>query len=319
MMYVYTLIGFVLLFGGGEFLVRGAVAVSRRFGLSPLLVGMTVVAWCTSAPELVVSMGAALAGRSDIAVGNVVGSNIFNVLGVIGAAALIAPIVVDRRKLRRDSAVMLAASVALIAISFTGVIGRVAGVALFTGIVLYVALSYRAEKLAPSSPEAELHEHEASEIEGPRSAWAGVGYLAAGLAALVVGSQFLVNGATDIARLLGVSEAVIGLTLVAVGTSLPELATSVVAAIRRHSDVAVGNVVGSNIFNILGILGVTAIVRPIGVAEQIIRIDNWVMIGVAVLLSILLLGRGRVGRLAGAGFLALYITYLVVQFGGFAA
>ena len=319
MMYVYTLVGFVLLFGGGEFLVRGAVAVSRRFGLSPLLVGMTVVAWCTSAPELVVSMGAALAGRSDIAVGNVVGSNIFNVLGVIGAAAVIAPIVVDRRGLRRDSAVMLAASAALVAISFTGVIGRIAGVVLFAGVIAYVAYSYRAEKRAPSSPEAILHEHEAEEIEGPQSAWAGLGYLAAGLAALVVGSQFLMNGATEIARLLGVSEAVIGLTLVAVGTSLPELATSVVAAVRRHSDVAVGNVVGSNIFNILGILGLTAMVRPIGVAEQIIRVDNLIMIGVAILLSVLLLVRGRVGRIAGAGFLALYVAYLVVQFSGMAA
>ena len=319
MMYVYTLVGFVLLFGGGEFLVRGAVAVSRRFGLSPLLVGMTVVAWCTSAPELVVSMGAALAGRSDIAVGNVVGSNIFNVLGVIGAAALIAPIVVDRRELRRDSAVMIGASILLSAISLTGLIGRAAGVVLFAGIVAYVVLSYRAERRAPSSPEATLHEHEADEIEAPKSAWAGVGYLAAGLAALVVGSQFLMNGATEIARLLGVSEAVIGLTLVAVGTSLPELATSVVAAMRRHSDVAVGNVVGSNIFNILGILGLTAIVRPIGVAEQIIRVDNLVMIGVAILLSVLLLARGKVGRIAGAGFLALYVAYLVVQFSGMAA
>lgn len=316
MMYVYSLVGFVLLFGGGEWLVRGAVAVSRRFGLSPLLIGMTVVAWCTSAPELVVSMGAALDGRSDIAIGNVVGSNIFNVLGVLGAAALIAPIVIKTSELKRDTAVMLVSSIALALVAWTGEIGRLAGTALVAAVISYVWISYRSELRNNALPSAELHVHESEEIEAPSSVWVGVGYLAAGLVALVIGSRFLITGATDIARVLGVSEAVIGLTLVAVGTSLPELATSVVAAVRKHSDVAVGNVVGSNIFNILGILGITSLVRPIGVAEQIATIDVWVMVAVAVALTPFLLVTGRIGRRAGAVALALYVAYVVVLFRG---
>lgn len=312
-MYVFAGLGLVLLFGGGELLVRGAVAVSRRFSISPLLVGMTVVAWCTSAPELVVSFGAALEGRSDIAIGNIVGSNIFNILGVLGAAALIVPIVVRPTSLRRDVAVMLAASGALAIVGQTGEIGRMAGAMLMLGIGAYVWYSYRAEARAPNDPSAEMHVHESEEIEGPRSTWVGVGYFTAGLAALIVGSRLLIIGATEIAAAMGVSEAAIGLTLVAVGTSLPELATSVVAAVRRHSDVAVGNVVGSNIFNILGILGLTSVVRPIAVAERIATVDIWVMVAVALLLAPQLLWRGSIGRITGVAYLAAYVVYAVVS------
>jgi cation:H+ antiporter len=309
--YAATLAGFVLLFGGGELLVRGAVSVSKRFGISPLLIGMTVVAWCTSAPELVVSVGAALNGQPDISVGNVVGSNIFNILGVMGAAALLSPIVVKPRELRRDTGVMIASALALALLGLTGVISRVAGAFFFMGIVFYVWYSYRAERLRPSAPGSELHTHEAEEIEGPTSSWAGVAYLTVGLVMLVVGSRFLILGATEIARTFGISEAVIGLTVVAIGTSLPELATSVIAALRKHSDVAVGNVVGSNVFNILGILGITALISPISVAEQIARVDNWVMLGVSLLAAVFLLWKGRIGRVAGAGFLGLYVAYVV--------
>lgn len=314
MMYLAAVGGFVLLFGGGEFLVRGAVAVSRRFGLSPLLIGMTVVAWCTSAPELVVSMGAALKGSSDIAVGNVVGSNIFNVLGVLGASAVITPIVVKPKALRRDAAVMLAAALALALIALTGEIGRLAGAVLLVALAAHIIYSYRSET-CKTCPSAELHEHEAEEFTGPGSLGAGLGYLAIGLGALVIGSKLLISGATEIARTFGVSEAVIGLSLVAVGTSLPELATSVVAALRGHADVAVGNVVGSNIFNILGILGLTALVRPIGVAEHMASLDVWIMLGVCLIVAVLLLVRGRIGRVAGATALALYAGYMALLFG----
>lgn len=314
MMYVYAGIGLVLLFGGGEFLVRGAVAVSRRFAVSPLLIGMTVVAWCTSAPELVVSLGAALDGRSDIAIGNVVGSNIFNILGVLGASALITPIVVKPRGLRRDTAVMLVSALGLALVAQTGSIGRIAGGILTAGVIAYVWLSYRAESKRPDDPAAEVHLHEAEEIAGPESAWVGIGYFAGGLTALVVGSRFLITGATDIALTFGVSEAAIGLTLVAVGTSLPELATSVVAAFRKHADVAVGNVIGSNIFNILGILGVTSLIKPVGVAEQIATIDVWVMVAVSVLLVPWLLWRGRIDRFSGAAYLIVYVAYVVFLF-----
>ncbi|PKQ29823.1 MAG: sodium:calcium antiporter, partial [Actinobacteria bacterium HGW-Actinobacteria-10] len=262
LMYLSAFAGFVLLFGGGEFLVRGAVMVSRRFGLSPLLIGMTVVAWCTSAPELVVSLGAALEGRSDLALGNVVGSNIFNVLGVLGAAAIITPILVDPKALKRDMAVMLTAVAALVLVATTGEIGRISGAALLIALLLYVVVSYRSEVRQPSLPSATLHEHESAEVVASGSMVSGIAFLSAGLMALVVGSRFLIVGASDIARTFGVAEAVIGLSLVAVGTSLPELATSVIAALRGHPDVAVGNVVGSNTFNILGILGITALVRP---------------------------------------------------------
>ncbi|MDZ4169664.1 MAG: calcium/sodium antiporter [Coriobacteriia bacterium] len=316
MTYVYALSGFVLLFGGGEFLVRGAVAVSKRFGLSPLLIGMTVVAGCTSAPELVVSMSAALQGSSDIAVGNVVGSNIFNILGVLGVAALITPIVIRPSSLRRDTTVMLASAIGLALVAQSGELGRTTGVVLLMGVALYVVLSYRTELKNPESPAAELHEHEAAEIEGPRSMWVGVGYLLGGLGALIIGSRFLIIGSTEIARTFGVSEAVIGLSLVAVGTSLPELATSVVAAVRKHSDVAVGNVVGSNIFNILGILGLTAVIRPISIAEQMASVDVWVMVAVSVALVPFLIWRGRIGRITGVAFLAAYTAYMLVLFNG---
>ena len=309
MMYAFTLFGFVLLFGGGELLVRGAIAVSRRFAISPLLIGMTVVAWCTSAPELVVSMGAALEGRPDIAVGNVVGSNTFNVLGVLGASALIAPIALRPASVRRDVLWMLGSSAGLLLIAPVGVLGRAVGVVLALSMAAYVWYSYRAEKKSPDHPSAELHVNEAEEIAGPKSSWVGVGYLAAGLAALVVGSRLLIIGATDIAVALGVSEAAVGLTLVAVGTSLPELATSIVAAIRRHSDVAVGNVVGSNIFNILGILGITSIVSPVNVDPRIAAVDIPVMLAAAAILAPFLLWRGRIGRLAGMTFLVAYVAY----------
>lgn len=313
-MYLAAVGGFVLLFGGGEFLVRGAVGVSRRLGLSPLLIGMTVVAWCTSAPELVVSMGAALKGSSDIAVGNVVGSNIFNILGVLGASAVIAPILVKPKALRRDAAVMLAAALALGLIALTGEIGRPTGAVLLAALAAYVIYSYRTEACT-TCPSAELHEHEAEEFAGERSLGAGIGLLAGGLGALVIGSQLLITGATEIARTFGVSEAVIGLSLVAAGTSLPELATSVVAALRGHADVAVGNVVGSNVFNILGILGLTALVRPIGVAAHMASMDVWVMFVACAIAAVLLLVRGRIGRLAGVAALALYAGYLALLFG----
>jgi cation:H+ antiporter len=316
MMYAYAVGGFVLLFGGGEWLVRGALAIARKLKISPLLIGMTVVAFCTSAPELVVSLGAAIEGRADIAIGNVVGSNVFNVLGVLGAAALIAPIAVKPAELRRDTATMIGATVLLAIMAQFGVLTRPMGLLLFSGIIAYVWLSYRFERRNPQAPSADLHTEEAEEIPSSKSLWVGIGLVSAGLACLVVGSRLLIIGATDIALRLGISEAVIGLTLVAIGTSLPELATSVVAAIRRHSDVAVGNVVGSNIFNILNILGITSLIRPVTVAAQMAHVDVWVMVAVSVGIAPFLLVRGRIGRGAGFAFLALYVTYAVLLLNG---
>jgi cation:H+ antiporter len=310
MMYVFAIGGLGLLFLGGEWLVRGAVAVSRRFGLSPLLIGMTIVAGCTAAPELVVSLDAALSGSSDIALGNVLGSNIFNVLAVIGVSALVVPIVVRPIELRRDLGVMLASALVVALLAQWGEIGRVVGAIMMLGLVVYIVVSYRWEASHPGDPSAELHEHEAEEFATPPSLRRGAVYLAVGLASLVLGARLLVDGATAIARGFGVSEAIIGLSLVALGTSLPELATSIVAAVRRHADVAVGNVVGSNIFNVLAILGTTAVVRPIDVAERIARVDVWVALAVSAALAVVLLIRGRVGRVLGACFLGGYVAYL---------
>jgi len=313
-MYLAAVAGFVLLFGGGELLVRGAVAVARRFGLSSLLIGLTVVAAATSAPELVVSVNAALKGSSAIALGNVVGSNIVNVLGVLGVSALIAPIVVKPAEIRRDTWFMIGALVALAAAALLGVIGRPVGAALLLALVGYVVYSYKTELAEEPAPSAELHEHEGEEVGAPDRLWLGLAYLAAGLAALVIGSRLLVDGATGIARTFGVPEAVIGLTLVAVGTSLPELATSIMAAFRGHSDVAVGNVVGSNLFNALGIIGATALVKPIEVAARMAHVDVWVMLAASLAAVPLLLGRGRIGRVAGALFVGGYVVYTALLF-----
>jgi cation:H+ antiporter len=318
-MYVSAIVGFLLLFGGGELLVRGAVAVARRFGLSSLLIGLTIVAAATSAPDLVVSVSAALQGSSDIALGNVVGSNVFNVLGVLGISALISPIVVRPQAMRRDTIVMVAAMIALAGAALLGTIGWPVGSLLLLALVVYVVYSYRTELTTEPAPSAELHEHEGEEFTAPGTLWAGLAYLAAGLTALVIGSRLLVTGATEIARTFGVPEAIIGLTLVAIGTSLPELATSVMAAIRGHSDVAVGNVVGSSIFNALGIIGVTALIKPIEVAERMAGVDVWVMVASALLVVPLLLVRGRIGRLAGSLFVVAYAAYTFILFGAPAA
>ncbi len=308
--YLAATLGLVLLFCGGEGLVRGAVAVARRLGLSPLLIGVTVVAAGTSAPELLVSVSAALQGNADIAIGNVVGSNIFNVLVVLGVSALIAPIVVRPAEVRRDTLVMVGAMLTLAVVSLSGLITRPIGLFLILAVAGYTYYCYRTELQEKPARSAELHEGE--ELEGLDSLWLGILHIALGLGALGLGSDLLITGATGIARAFGVPETVIGLTLVAAGTSLPELATSVVAAFRGHSDVAVGNVLGSNIFNALAIIGTTAMVRPIGVAESIARLDVWVMTAAALVLVPLLAWRGRIGRPAGAALTVAYAAYAVL-------
>ena len=316
MMYLLALGGFVLLFAGGEWLVRGAVTVSRRFGISPLLIGLTIVAFCTSAPELLVSLEAASRGQIDIAVGNVVGSNIANVLLIIGVSALIFPIVVKKAEMRRDTLVMLAAIMLMTGLAILGTIERWHGGLMLGALITYIWYAYWTE-VHSETPSAELHVRGAEEFSGvSKRLWLGFLELGIGLGALVVGSRMLVNGAGEIAREFGVPEAVIGLTLVAVGTSLPELATSVMAALRGHADVAVGNVVGSNLFNVAAIIGLTSLFHPLPVSETIASFDIWVMLGSSLLLAALLLLRGRIGRMAGALLLAAYIGYVAFLYTG---
>ncbi|MFX0546784.1 calcium/sodium antiporter [Roseovarius sp. S1116L3] len=304
--YLYVALGLIGLFLGGDALVRGSVGLARRMAISPLLIGLTVVGFGTSTPELLVSVDAALGGVPDVALGNVVGSNIANVLLIVGATALIWPITVSGATLRRDTMVMVAAALALVPILALGEVGRLPGAALVMALAGYLVWAY-------------LHPGDAAPDEAdlppPMPALRAGLWLGGGLAALMLGARFLVDGAVAIAQDFGLSEAFIGLTIVAVGTSLPELATSVVAAFRRQSAIAIGNVIGSNIFNVLGILGLTAVISPIPVAPRFLGFDLPVMIAASLLLTALLLLRPVIGRAMGVGMLIAYIAYILAAQG----
>lgn len=298
--WLFLLGGLVGLFFGGEALVRGAVGIARRLAIAPLLIGLTVVGFGTSTPELLVSVDAAWRGVPDIAIGNIVGSNIGNILLIVGLSALIWPIRVLGGTLGRDTAVMMAAALILIPVFWLGEMGRLSGALLVAGLIAYLVWAYvkPGEGSADDDPAPML------------PLWQAALWVAAGLVALMVGARFLVDGAVSIARSYGISEAFIGLTIVAVGTSLPELATSLIAAFRRQSEIAIGNIVGSNIFNVLGILGVTALIAPIPVAGRFLNFDLPVMIAVSAVLTGLLLTRPRIGRVAGVGLLFAYAAYV---------
>ena len=302
--------GLVLLALGGELLVRGAVGMAARLGISPLLAGLTIVGFGTSTPELATSVQAALAGSPGIAVGNVVGSNIANILLILGVSALILPLGVNPASFKRDSLAMGGAAVLCTGAVLLGVIGALTGVVLLASLVGYVWYAYKSES-ATHDAEAQRHEHEAEDRPVPPDTGPAVlgAMIVAGLAAAIFGAGWLVDGATVLASAAGVSESVIGLTVVAIGTSLPELIACVVAVIRKHEDVALGNVVGSNIYNILGILGGTAIITPIAVPAEIAQIDIWVMLGVTALLIVQLRSGWRLSRIEGAVLLALYCGY----------
>jgi cation:H+ antiporter len=305
--------GLVLLLGGGEALVKGSVAVASRLGVSPLLIGLTLVGFGTSTPELVASLQAVLVGAPGIAVGNVVGSNIANILLILGVAAVILPVATTKEAFRRDGTVLIGVSLLMVAVVLTGSIGRWTGAGFLALLAAYTVWTYLTERRAPDASAA-LHAAEAEAV-APRGLSLPLALLLAlgGIAAVLLGASLLVHAAIDIARAAGLSEAVIGLTLVAVGTSLPELATSAMAALRRQSDVAFGNIVGSNIFNVLGIAGTTAVVTPIAVPAEIVRLDIWVMLATALLLVVFAVTGWRVSRREGAVFLAAYAAYLAVQ------
>ncbi len=316
MIYLQVAAGLAVLLVGGDLLVRGAVGISERLGISPLVIGVTVVAFGTSAPELVVCVEAALTGQPDLAIGNVVGSNIANVLLVLGMSALVYPIICDPEGLRRDSTLMLIASLFFAFIAWGRLFERWHGGMLLALLVVFLVYSY----LRAVRPRDRAIEDSSRDLEGieimPRAISASVVLVLGGCLGLALGSHILIDGATEVARAIGVSETVIGLTLVALGTSLPELATSMVAAVRRHGEVALGNVLGSNMFNLLGIMGVTAMAAPIPVPSEILSFDIWVMLGVALLLGGFTLRCAPIGRVVGALFVIAYSAYLVAQFNG---
>ena len=292
--------GFVALLIGGESLVKGAVATAQRLRIPPMVIGLTLVGFGTSTPELLTSIQAALDGAPGIAVGNVVGSNIANILLIVGVSALIAPIAVGKRGFRQDMGFMIGATVLFMAIAATGQLGRTSALALLFGLTLFLILSLRRT------------DADAPEIDTPNlSVPIALLYFAGGLLITLLGARFLVKGAIGLAEDMGVSQAVIGLTIVAVGTSLPELVTSVLAARRGHSDVALGNIVGSNIFNIFGILGATAMVKPIPIPAEIVEYDNWVMLGASRVLIGACVTHWRISRREGAVMLGLYGAYIV--------
>jgi len=312
--------GLALLIIGGELLVRGAATTAKRLGMSPLLIGLTLVGFGTSTPELVTSVEASLVGSPGVAVGNIVGSNIANILLILGASAVLAPIAVGRQSLVRDGGIVLLTGIAFVAIGAFLQLDRLVGAVLVAGLALYLYWAYRQETAAGAVEHSaaydkrEAHDEVLSGAIEPGSAsgsaWAPLLVALAGLGVVVLGGKLLVEGAIGIARAASISEAVIGLTIVAIGTSLPELVTSIVAALRRHSDVAVGNILGSNIFNVLGVGGVTALIAPTVVPPEIVRFDGPVMIAASVALLIIAWTGHRISRLEGAALLSSYALYL---------
>lgn len=307
-------LGLVGLFVGGNWLVRGAGRLATSFGVSPMLVGMTVVAFGTSAPELLVTASAALSGVSDIALGNVVGSNIANVGLILALAALLMPFRVEWTLIKREIPVMLLATAAMIVFAHDEIISGIEGGVLLVGMGVFLLLQFRWMQMDRAQINREVREYDealgvvGNDIQRPIEFVFVIG----GLVALVIGAQLLVGGAANAARELGVSELVIGVTLVAVGTSLPELVTTVVAAQRKQSDIAVGNVVGSNIFNILLILGITALIHPVPAILNEVSVDFLFMTLLAVLVPILLLRHQQMGRRRGLLLLTVYVGYIIL-------
>lgn len=293
--------GLIGLFFGGEALVRGSVGVARRLAIPPLLIGLTVVGFGTSTPELLVSVDAAWRGVPDIAIGNIVGSNIANILLIVGLTCLVWPIKVAGATLRRDTAVMVVAAFALVPIFALGGIGRLSGGLLVFALAGYLIWAYF-QSGTTTEDDADMSASASMLVSG---LWVG-----AGLIILVFGARFLVDGSVSIARGFGVSEAFIGLTIVAVGTSLPELATSIIAAFRRQSEIAIGNIIGSNIFNVFGILGITALIKPIPVVDRFFNFDLPIMIAASLVLTALLLTRSVIGRGIGLLLLVGYAVYV---------
>ncbi len=342
-------VGLLFLLGGGEVLVRGAASLATCLGLSPLLIGLTVVAATTSMPELVVTVTSGIEGVPDLGVGNVIGSNIANILLVLGTAAIICPIATRPEHVLRDGMVLLTATVLFTAFAFTSTVGRLEGFLMVVALVVYLVFSYYSDRRlngkrssdrdaqnrnaadrseagsnnpsrgnapgADPTPDAALQEGTCVAERPARFAgMMAVVFIITGVGALVGGSLLLIEGAVDIATRVGVSDAVIGLTLVAVGTSLPELATAIVAGLRHHSEIALGNVLGSNLFNLLLVLGVLGLIAPFRVAREMLSFDIWVMVGAAVVLLPVMTTGWRIGRREGAAFLIAYGIYVAMKY-----
>ena len=315
---VLCLVGFLMLYYGAEWLVKGSSSLARSLGITPVVIGLTVVAFGTSAPELVVSLISSLTDKSMIAVGNVVGSNICNIALVLGTAALFQPITSHRSVVQRDIPLMLVISTYLLVLSLNSTLGRIEGATLFAGIILYTVFNYlvaKREARKGLSAEAVLEELGVEEVEFIASRSRQVVLIVVGVFGVVFGAKLVVDAAVAIMQVLGVSEKFIGLTIVAFGTSLPELATSVVAAIRKEMDISIGNLVGSNVFNIMSVLGAASLVRPIpipgGFVESGLIVDYFVMMFTSALPWFFMRKTNTISRAEGAVLLACYVGYVV--------
>lgn len=312
---LFFILGLIFLVAGAEALVKGASRLAGAVGISPLVIGLTVVAFGTSAPEMAVSAMASLDGQSDLAMGNVVGSNIFNILFILGISALVTPLVVSKQLIRLDVPLMIAVSLILVAFAWDGGIQRWEAALLFLGIVMYTIFQVR-----ESRRETAEARKEGDEVIVTSTGFylTNITFIVGGLSLLVLGSEWLVDASIKFATYIGVSERVIGLTIVAAGTSLPELATSVMASIRGERDIAVGNVVGSNVFNILAVLGLSGMLSPndLTVAAGIMTLDIPVMVATAIICFPLFFTGFKISRLEGAFFVLSYVaytTYLVMS------
>ncbi len=304
---IQLLAGFVLLYFGGDWLVNGGVALARRFRISPLVIGMTIVAFGTSAPELLVSMTSSIKGSAGIAMGNVIGSNIANIGLILGLTAMLCPIPTQNRKVSANGLVMILASLLALVLSLNNGLSRIEGLILFAGIILFTVISIRLGRTKQDATQPD------SEPQGKEmSVLVALLLIALSCAMLAFGADFMVDGATSIAKTLGVSDKVIGLTIVALGTSLPELAASVAAALKKEMDISIGNIIGSNIFNLMCVLGVSASIRPIPFDYMQYRMDFVIMMAFSAGLIILIQpwkAQGRLGRISGIIMFAAYAIY----------
>lgn len=316
---LFFVIGLVLLIVGAELLVRGASRLAAAFGVSPLVIGLTIVAIGTASPEIAVSLQAAVNGQGDLTLGNVLGSNIFNILFVLGVTSMIAPIMIAEQLIRKDAPIMLGISLLTLAFAMDGVLSTTDGLILLFGLIAYFIFVIRESRKESKEVQKEYaQEYAQKEVPTAKNTLINFFFILIGLGLLVIGSNWLVDSAVQIATAIGVSELIIGLTIVAVGTSLPEVATSITAALKGESDIAVGNAVGSNIFNLLGVLGLGAFLAPAGisVSSQVLQVDLPVMVFVALVTLPIFYIDSRISRLEGGlliSYYVLYITYIIIK------
>lgn len=306
--------GLFLLVKGGDWTIDAAAFLAERLGVSKLLIGATIVAFGTSAPELFTSVNANLSGFPGISLGNVVGSNIANILLILGAVALVYALRTDPREVRADLLMMGLATLILVGLMMYGIVTQWAGLGLFALLVAFVVFRFMTDKGAGLSDLAEDAHDEGIDEKGISTIGWALLYLVGGLAALVVGSEVLVQGAVAAGGALGVPEAIIGVTVVAIGTSLPELSTCLAAAVKRQTSMIIGNIVGSNLFNILSIVGITAMIKPLAVDPTLADMEMWLMLGLTALLVVWLLTVAKIGRASGIAMLVAYLAFTAYQF-----